>query len=506
MSADVPDGGQAVRAGSPDAARGRRVLLAALLAMLFAGVLHGPRIGAPLETSLASESTTYMVLFFRNWDHLGWWTLRGVPTVGLAGANLQTREPYVHHPPAGYWLIYLSRSLGGWNEAAFRLVPFLATVLAAGLVTLLAGRFVPAPSALLAGLFYPVLGIVFAFGLMTNTDPLSVALILAGLLAWLRFRERPGRARWWAVALLAFGAAWIEWQATFFVPAILLAEWLTPAASRRLRPALALLLPLLVGALVLGAWYAAAWGSLPGFATEIAAVARGAMKGRPDATWPTFFANQVEAWRQYLGWPALAFTAALLLLAALRPRILRTPQGRCLAALLLPALLAVALFRSASFDHGFFWLPIAAFLPVALAVAHAALARRHPTVAILLVLTLFASSAWLDLRHDHRTRKATYRDLGTLVNRVAPADALVLTAEPFGPAAFYTRAHLRSGITRPALIETALALRARPDADFSRILVLMLPSSVAQHPDLVAWLAAHAQELPLSGARGWVVP
>jgi 4-amino-4-deoxy-L-arabinose transferase-like glycosyltransferase len=478
---------------------------AALLAAAVCAALYGGRLNRPLERSLSSSSTNYMVLFFRNWDEAGFAHLKGVPTVGTGGATLAERVPYLHHPPLAYWLIYGARLVGGWTEWAFRLVPYLATVLASALTVLLAARLVGPIWGLGAGLLFTLLPMTFAFGLMTNSDPLVVAWLLGGFLLHLRLRDRPDASRRWALRGWYFVGCFIEWQVWFLLPALLLFELTRPRGERSMGEVFKLI-PVAVSALgIIASHYAWALGSFEALVDDLQGTIRKTLETIPGRSLSGFLANQLTAWLRFFGAPMLVVSGALLLAMIGRPRRLRSETGGLLCALALPAALAIGLFRTPAYDHAFFWMPLAIFLPAATVVSLRAVSGPRPGLAAVLTIGVFGWCLALDIEHDTRSRSTLYPELGALVNRIADADDLVLTPEPVSPTMFYTRAHFHGDMTPAWRIEQILS---RDRRFFDRVFLWMHPHSRDDDPscaEVAAWAAENGTELPVPGVLVWVI-
>ena len=484
--------------------RGRR-WAAALLAAAVCAALYGGRLADPLERSLSSSSTNYMVLFFRNWDEAGFAHLKGVPTVGTGGETLHERVPYLHHPPLSYWLIYAARRAGGWTEWAFRLVPYLATVLAAALTALLATRLAGPLWGLGAGLLFSLLPMTFAFGLMTNSDPLVVAWLLGGFLLHLRLRDGPSGRRRCALGSWYFVGCFIEWQVWFLLPALLLFELTRVRGERRLGEVLKLVPVALFALAIIASYYAWALGSFEVLFADLQRTVKETLKTIPERSLAGFFANQLTAWRRFFGAPMLLLAAALLIAGLARPRRLRTETGGLLCALAVPGVLAIALFRTPAYDHAFFWMPLAIFLPAATVVSLRAVAGPRPGLAAVLTIGVFAWCLALDIDHDTRSRTTLYPELGALVNRFASADDLVLTPEPVSPTMFYTRAHFHGDLTAAYQIQQILD---RDRKYFKRVILWMHPHSRDQDPhcaDVAAWAADNGTPLPLPSVLAWLI-
>ena len=444
-----------------------------------------------------------MVLFFRNWDELGFRQLGGIPTVGSAGTSAKDREPYLHHPVAGYWLLYAARSLFGWKEWAFRLVPFLCLLASCGLTVLLASRFVPLLWALAAGLLLSVMGMIYGFGLMPNTDPLVLSVLLASVLLYGRTRSQESPRLRWGLFLLVFLGALVEWTVAFLVPALLLGELLLPKSERRAGEAARLIIPVILGwGVTVGIFLAAVGDSSLVFSQMLHA---GTQASSMRAGWGQFFANQLDAWREFFGWPITLAAAVLLSSSLLHPRMRRSLAVRQLLPLTLPAILAIFLFRAPAFDHGFFWMPILLVLPTALITACWALWIRRPALASFCLIAVFGSSVWSGLIHEKLSASDRYLRLGELINEAAGPRDLVMTTEAIGPVAFYTKARMISPLANPEFIEMALQHRSEGKASFDRLFIWVSGLPKPQDQAIEDWAERHGERLPYPQLKAWIV-
>lgn len=483
---------------------GRRRAGAALAVAALAAALNAPRLDRPWDRSIASASATYQMLFVRNWDEAGFAALRGIPCVGIGGETAVERDPYLHHPVLTYWIEYAIRRWLGWTERAFRLLPFLATVLSAGLTVLLAARLAGLRGGALAGLLFLCLPLGSAFGLMANPEATVLLALVAGFLAWLRLRERPTPARQWVLFAVFFAGCQADWGAYFLAPALLLGEFLRPPGARRWREPL-LLFPVGAAAFLATVLHFA-WGVGDArLALEhVFGTALTTVSGAAGRTLPAFLANQADVVREYVGWPPLALLAGLALAAVARPGRLRREPGAVLAALAVPVMLNLSIFQAPAFDHAFYWMPGMLFFPAAAAVALRGTEARSPVLALLATAALFGGSVWVSARQE-AGRVASEKDIAAaavLVDRFAAGGDLVLTPEPVGPAAFYTRARVYEDVHTIKAVTDALE-RGRW---YRRLHVFISAEKVPAHQELVWWLdrRGRANDHP-PHFRGWTL-
>ncbi len=470
-----------------------------LLILVAALAIHAPRLDRPFGPGLASAAASYQILFARHWDEAGFLALNGVPCVGPSGGTLSERHPYLHHPVLSYWMAYGVRLLAGWDEWVFRLLPFLGTVTSALLLGAITRRLLGSLAALLAGWIFLLTPMVFVFGDMPNPETLVLASLLGGWLLHERVRERPTRGR----KLLFFAVAGIgmliDWQAHFLVLALLAGEWLRPQHERRWREAV-LLLPLsALAVLLLGAWGAAALGSVEALMEHVGAAARTPLVDGA-ASIGTFLFAQGRALLATMGWP-LVLAGVVVLAAALTGRA-GAPRLRAAALLLVPALVSVLLFRGPAFDHPFWWMPATGFFAFSGAWLLGRLLDARPFAGVLvtaalcgsLALISFAQQRVVDPPGEH------FRNIGLLVNRFSAPGDIIITPESFGPALFYTERRIYENLSTVPAIESINA-----EATPRPVHVAMLLASAPAHRALIAWLDAHGARTPHPGVLHWTL-
>jgi len=200
------------------------------LLVLFGVVLHGSQLGAEFGFG-EGNAGSYFGCVAKGYREVGFLATRGAPFMPDLYGGFQ---PYLHHPPAGFWLA----SAFGPHEWQLR-----ATTLFAHLVAMLALVGLSRPvlgnaRAMLAGALFLVLP-VFYIDISASQWPHTIACGLLMLLGFSRYDEgRRWRMLLWATAFLG---PWIDWHFGFFCLALvpLAAPWRgLRAASRLLLPGL----------------------------------------------------------------------------------------------------------------------------------------------------------------------------------------------------------------------------------------------------------------------------
>lgn len=475
----------------------------ALLAAVVAIAVQAPRLSRPLDGSLASAAATYHVLFFRNWDDAGFAKLRGIPCVGIGGETIAERDPYLHHPVLTYWIGYSFRRLFGWNEAAFRLLPFLAHVLSALLLVRLAERFLAARTAALAGVLFAIWPLSLLYGAMPNPESTVLLFLLLGFLNHVRVLETGStRGRWFRLLSFAIGCQ-IDWQVSFLAPALLVFELLLPKPRRLgevfwlfVAGGLSLLLLLLYFL-----WAMESVGALGEHVLRTAAVTLTGQKG--NRSFEGFLEIQRGIVSSMVGLPAVLILLLLFVAGVLRPARLRSLKGALVVASFVPFLLNFALFRVPAYDHEFYWMPGMIGLCLGSATALEGLHARSLVLGAGAELLLAGSLVWLSLAAEHKAASLPlpYREVAALLDRFAVPEDLVLTPERVGPAMFYAKVRLYEGVTSVAMIEDALKRRRH----YRKLHVFLNIEKSAQYQDMVWWLDKAGAPNDHPGIRGWIL-
>ena len=134
----------------------------------------------------------------RNLLRHSWAETGGVPCLQVGSLDEEGPLPYARHPPGLSWLIALAFLTFGESENTARLVPLIATVLAAGCVGLLAGRRGSVPAAAGAAAAFCLLPMTLLYGGHVDVQGSPTTLfILLGVLFWTIAEENGrGRLRW----------------------------------------------------------------------------------------------------------------------------------------------------------------------------------------------------------------------------------------------------------------------------------------------------------------------
>ena len=198
---------------------------------MLACVLMLPGLASPWGRDLASiNGGYYMLSEMRAFEASGYFELKGIPHLGLLPTVPPIGHPYVHHPPGWPAFLYAFTRLTGLTPTALRLLPAILTALSVGLlVGWMTRRGIWWPVSILVVATAPIIS---AYGAMPNPEA-SVQLILIAAL-FLDDLRRDGARRLNAVLLtLAAIGPWMDWQGAFLAPAILLREILKPRVERK---------------------------------------------------------------------------------------------------------------------------------------------------------------------------------------------------------------------------------------------------------------------------------
>jgi hypothetical protein len=363
----------------------------ALGALAAAGILlHLLQITAPFGFAEGNVGS-YFGCVAKGYREVGWLAVRGAPFMPDLYGGL---TPYLHHPPAGFWL---AAALGPreWHLRTMTMLAHVAAMLA------LVGLLRPALGtgrALLAGAVFLVLP-VFYIDISGSQWPHTIACGLWLLLAFTRWHAA-GSARWRALTLLAaFVGPWIDWHFGFFCLA------LVPLALPWRGALCRLLLPAVVSCASLGLfllwrdWAAQApvW-SAQGAEMSNADLVSGTILTRPPLL--AQLRGMLRCSGLALTWPALA-GGALGLVATFR----RAP--RLAGALLTSGLLGSLLFGHHVQSHTDF--PSMLGPAIAAGVASLFPGRRLGLGLGLLVLAL---AGWQGLQRVRASRTTFFRDYG----------------------------------------------------------------------------------------------
>jgi hypothetical protein len=461
---------------------------AALLLLLVAALLHGPRLTRPF--GLLEGGGDLYGTFHRVWDEVGFTEARGLPMRPYRYGTLSGAVTWTTHPPGLPWI---SGALAT-REWAVRLPTLVGAWLAAvALFLLLRGSFGAWP-ALVAALLLLLMPMVSLFSQMSYED----AVLPAGLwlyLAVLRARARgPGRRAWWLlVACIACCGPWIDWAYAFYGLGLL--ALVGERSPRRTFAALWFPAACGLGSLaLLQAWRV--WATqLPGApartgALTVMGLLDHAILRRPPA------ATFMEASLPLL---TRGFTLPLLVLGLLGLPLLWRRLPRLTAALLVPGVLFPLVFAWHSSRHyGFFnyLSPLVAAGAVALLLAP----RRLPApLRTLLCTVLLAGTALAAARWQDFADVTFYRDLGRELDAAAEGGHAVLHNSRAVYPYYVHSPHVR---LVPVLALPMLEAAARPVAAHDGLRMLWLhwevvPDDGSQTPvdpvgrRLKAWLEGY---------------
>ena len=213
-----------------------------------------PFFGEPWDDSTAATNGWgFTQPIVRNWERIGLFAAGGVPhqyalPSGPEGAMVGV-WPYLNHPPGLHWSFYAVSRVFGTEPWALRLLPLLASALAAGLGAVLVRRSLGSAWALLFSVWFAVLPLSFYAGRICSSESVLLPIALGALLLHRRWRTS-GAGRYAVVHGLVFVALQADWQGAF-VPAMLFVDELLAArADRRLGRVLGLVLPALASVAV----------------------------------------------------------------------------------------------------------------------------------------------------------------------------------------------------------------------------------------------------------------
>jgi 4-amino-4-deoxy-L-arabinose transferase-like glycosyltransferase len=404
-----------------------------------------------------------MAVIDRAW---GAWTLAGVAIItaarliwlALQSAGLYPDEAqywfWAQHPAFGYyskpplvaWLIALTTAGFGDGEFAIRLSAPLLHAGAAGIVYAIAAHLYDRRTGFWSALAYVTLPGVSLSAFIISTDAALLPCWAAALYAFIRARE-PGGRRWWLVAGIAAGAGLLAKYAMayWFISAFGLVL-LVPGERRHLRALFAA--TAIAGLIYLpNLW----WNWSHGFVSYLHVRDNAALSAR--LLHPTAF---LEFLGSQFGVIGPVFFAALIVILA-RPRALKEPRARLLAAFALPTLalmLALSLLSRAEPN----WAAPAYVSAIVLVVAWASERGWRRWVGAAVALNLAAAIALfgttdalaaigvaLPARYDPLHRLRGWRELGqSVADLLATHPGLTLLAddrELLAALIYYVRPH-----------------------------------------------------------------
>jgi len=353
---------------------------------------------------------------------------------------------YYSKPPLVAWLIALTTAGFGDSEFAIRLSAPLLHAVAAAIVYAIAAHLYDRRTGFWSALAYVTLPGVSLSAFIISTDAVLLPCWAAALYAFIRARE-PGGGRWWLLAGIAAGAGLLAKYAMayWFISAFAFVL-LAPGERRHLRPLCAA--TAIAGVIYLpNLW----WNWSHGFVSYLHVRDNAALSTR--LLHPTAF---LEFLGSQFGVIGPVFFAALILILA-RPRALREPRARLLAAFALPTLvlmLALSLLSRAEPNWAAPAYVSAIVLVVAWALEHGWRRWLATGVALNLAATialfgtadaLAAVGVALPAKYDPLHRLRGWRELGQKVSAMlATHPGLTLLAddrELLAALIYYVRPH-----------------------------------------------------------------
>jgi hypothetical protein len=423
-----------------DGARGSRRAGAALLALLAAlgALLHAPWLDRPFGP-MEINGANYFGVFARNWERLGFQTLRGVPLGFRDVDSIAQGSPYWTHPPGFAWL---SAALGS-AEWQIRLPTALGHAAAAVLAFALLRAALPPIAAALGGLAMLAAPVLAFYSLASYEN----AVLPLGLLAWLALRNAHAAStrRTWRGLLVAacLIGPWMDWAFGFFciamLPLVASRDW--RRTVRRLALPWCASLASLLAVVGWTAWAAGA-PSLP--ATDFGELLRGLLRGSGGGGAPAL-ARHVENLRLGFSLPVLALAlAGLPFFARAAPRLA--------LAMLVAGMLNAAVFPANTAGHVFYWAYLAPLVAGGVAGLARIGGRRRAWIGAALASAAIGWGAARVLAHFRAADTTFFRDQGALITGATTDGArrfVVLANYAYG---YYVRSpHAAMGL--PALTD-----------------------------------------------------
>jgi hypothetical protein len=405
-------------------------LFLVLTVIVYAVSFRVVTLNRPFQYDDEATGGAFYGLMARNYLRFPWADTHGLPvvTVGrLAGVPLVF---YADHPPLVPLLIAAAYRVFGVGEWQTRLPTSIATVLAIGVLYLLAKRFATERAALVAAALFAATPMVLYFG--GQPEVLGMPLVLFALLtvlAYLDFHREP-RPLAFARLLGAFTLAAVsDWPAFILVP-VLVGHF---AATRPRR--------LWSWGLALAAWagvlfvllnvYIARAGRLPWNWMVPLLKGRAAVGVTAPFTARDWFRTAWTFNMHFHTGPLLVATLLWLLVQSVRTR--PAPPGATVARVLLAwGGLHVLIGRQGVYNHEWWWWPLTPGIAMASGLLIdgllATFDRRHVSrltpVAAGLALALFAAwtadHAYRELYPSRRDEPFTTVELGRAIQVAAP--------------------------------------------------------------------------------------
>lgn len=426
-----------------------------VVAFCLACLRYLPFFGEPWdESTAATNGWGFTQPIVRNWERIGLFASGGVPhqyalPSGPGGAMVGV-WPYLNHPPGLHWAFHAWSRVFGTEPWALRLLPLLASALAAGLGAELVRRTLGSAMALVFAVWFAVLPLSFYAGRICSSESVLLPIALAALLLHRRWRTS-GASRYAVVHGLVFVAMQADWQGAF-VPAMLFVdELLTARPHRRWWRVLGLGLPVLASV-----------------AVTLLVTAQG-MAGIGEALW--FYARvfgvvSTADTKSAAGHAPLRIVLDHLLLLVPWPVLLSAGVGivaaaRCGAGphrvwltLLVPGVANVLVFQRHAAIHDF-WIYALSVPLLGLAVlgfdhgmrfASRRLPRAAPWLGVFVGVAIAAWSWHAALTHHAVANRpewhAANAALAARLNDAVPADDLLVTDLQLGPVATMLHCHV----------------------------------------------------------------
>jgi 4-amino-4-deoxy-L-arabinose transferase-like glycosyltransferase len=188
-----------------------------ILLFLVAWLLLVYDLGAPWA---GSQARVWVPSAVRNYRMYGLETTKLMMIRNEVPTTPENFTYYSHHPPLIVWMPAVTTIFLGENELAVRFGFVSVSLISVAAMYLLSRRLYGEKMAIWAAAFYACVPIIAYYGHIPGFAQmaLAVSLLFAAMLVnWLR---RPTRARLCGLALLAWAAVWVAWDAVFFVGAL----------------------------------------------------------------------------------------------------------------------------------------------------------------------------------------------------------------------------------------------------------------------------------------------